>query len=407
MPGERCFPVLKHAMRADATGVLRRRISLLSHRERSVRAHTPWFKREDQSLASEAHSMAPLLQPSLSNGAAGVAVMHAALDNVSGERLPRDLAAWHLRDAIRTLEAVELEIDFFTGFTGVAWSVAACLRSGIQPDGLDKATVEAHLSRIDKVLEEWLEGASLEDVVAFESGVGALSVYAVERARFGYGKRLNNGVLTRILDWGIESWSAAISDADITGWLHLLARIASVKQMEERGQHWLSTLHTLAEILISRLELTPTMTSLPGVSTALSQASALSNLETSRGFHDRLCSYLNKRALLRSTRECMEAVINPDDQAFLAWLCAGIGNRLKQDDWIMEAARGYEAAIRQLSGRPITDQPTRQLSDNSIGFPYGQASTVIHWLPAVAQAAPDITWICSLRQSSPPVRRKS
>ncbi|MCA9600187.1 MAG: lanthionine synthetase C family protein [Myxococcales bacterium] len=141
--------------------------------------------------------------PSLSDGDAGLAIAHAALDPIfprSGHRVRVDRV---LDRAIDGLARTDMSPALFGGFTGVAWAVEH-LR-GNSGDDANEAIDDALLLYVDRT--PWLDSY---DLIRGLTGIG---VYALERLPRAGGRRILELVVERLAETarrrrpGLSWWS--------------------------------------------------------------------------------------------------------------------------------------------------------------------------------------------------------
>lgn len=358
-------------------------------------APKPWLAAEPTSVRHE--------RPDLSDGTSGLALLHAVLAIVTGSRMHRDLAERHLRDAAETLNHAELNVGFFEGFCGVVWMANFARRHGIRPVDWSDEKSEQHLTRVDDVCAGWLLDATPYEMASFENGMGSLAAYAFERGPTGQAARLGRAVLECAATTGTDAWAAHVGDHDVIPWSHVLHRAAGGDWHRVLTRRQQRTLVAMRSALDARLR---------RVAEAIlngprreSSRDLLELLRATLALHDRrndvrgpvddhVATALVEHAA-RSLFATSDAPASTEDRLRAAYTCARLAEALDSALWSSIAGARFASALSALSST------TAEVTDRSMGVPFGRVAAVLHLLPAVAHDSLKLIRVLDLGRLEP------
>lgn len=170
---------------------------------------------------------------SLSDGAAGFAVLHCYQHEVTGDERAAERAVAAIEVAIDALADVRMDSDLFGGFPGIAWAAQYVVPRLFEPD--DDFNAE-----IDDAIETQLASYPWPGDYDLVRGVGGLGVYALARLPRAAARRSLHRIVELLDDW-------AQRDGDRVTWLTPPAVLAPWQaRAHPRGRYDLGMAHGVA-----------------------------------------------------------------------------------------------------------------------------------------------------------------
>lgn len=198
--------------------------------------------RAEQSVAEIAQALAGPAgeadHPSYANGNAGIAVFFGYLAVERGEQRLADLADQKLSQAIDALSEGSLDVGFFSGFTGIAWTsrhLEELLTGEVRPERNEE---------VDRFLAEVLRVPSWRGYYDLIYGLVGIGSYALDHADRGTAAALLMAVLERLEELAEEeeeglAWTTRPE----------LIRRESMRQLHPAGYRDLGMAHGISGVI--------------------------------------------------------------------------------------------------------------------------------------------------------------